>query len=245
VIGSNIFNTLLILGISSVITPLQLRARIVRIDVPIMIAISLLLFPFGIDYNISRFEGCIFVLLFCAYTFFLYRIMVKNSSSNRGGKSTTSVKSLQTPLNILFIFLGLILLVFGSRWLVSGAVSLSKLLGVSEWIISVTIVASGTSLPEAATSIWASIRKEKDIAVGNIIGSNIFNVLIVLGIPSIISPHGLTIKPSALRFDAVFMAGAAVACFPVFFSHFRISRLEGAFFLLAYLVYMTLLFTKS
>jgi cation:H+ antiporter len=139
------------------------------------------------------------------------------------------------------------MLVSGAQWLVEGAVAIARLLGVSELIIGLTIVAVGTSLPELATSVVAAIRRERDIAVGNAIGSNIFNILSVLGLTALVAPNGVAVSPAALNFDLPVMIAVAVACLPVFFNSYRIERWEGVMFLgyyVAYTAYLALAATE-
>jgi cation:H+ antiporter len=141
------------------------------------------------------------------------------------------------------IIAGLAGLVLGSEWLIQGAVATARALGVSELVIGLTIVAIGTSLPELATSVIASMRGERDISVGNVVGSNIFNILSVLGFSSLVAPDGMAVAPAVLRFDALVMIGVSLACFPVFFNGFQIKRWEGALFVgyyIAYTVYLIL-----
>ena len=147
------------------------------------------------------------------------------------------------PLRIVQAVVGLGILVLGSRLLVESSVTLARAFGVSELIIGLTIVAAGTSLPEVATSLVAAFKKEQDIAVGNAVGSNLFNILGVLGLAAALAPGGVTVSVPALTFDIPVMVGVAVACLPVFFTGHRISRWEGAMFLLfygAYLAYLVL-----
>jgi cation:H+ antiporter len=137
----------------------------------------------------------------------------------------------------VLIVAGLVLLVLGSRWLVSAAVEFARMIGVSELVIGLTIVAAGTSLPEAATSVMAALRGERDIAAGNIVGSNIFNILAVLGITAVVAPSGLTVAPALLAFDIEVMVAASIACLPIVFTRHLIARWEGALFLAYYLAY--------
>jgi len=134
-------------------------------------------------------------------------------------------------VNLIFVVAGLVLLVLGSRWLVAGAMAVARALGVSELVIGLTVVAAGTSLPEVATSVLATIRGERDIAVGNLLGSNVFNLLAVLGLSGIVAPAGLPVSDALLRFDMPVMFAVAVACLPIFASGARIARWEGALFL--------------
>ena len=139
--------------------------------------------------------------------------------------------------NIGLVIVGLVLLVVGARWLVDGAVSIARALELSELVIGLTIVAVGTSLPEVATSVIASLRGERDIAVGNIVGSNLFNILAVLGLSAVVAPNGVNVPVAALQFDIPFMIAVAVACLPIFFTGYRIARWEGALFLAYYVAY--------
>ncbi|MFW6296443.1 MAG: sodium:calcium antiporter, partial [Halothece sp.] len=154
-----------------------------------------------------------------------------------------SPKEWLTSAGLLLI--GLIMVVFGSNWLVSGATAFATALGISELVIGLTIVALGTSLPELATSIAASLRGERDIAVGNVVGSNIFNILIVLGTAGLISPTGVEVSSAAINLDIPIMIAVAVACLPIFFSDNLITRGEGIFFWFYYIIYTLFLFLKS
>lgn len=249
VVGSNLFNVLFILGISALIVPLIVAQQLVRFDVPVMIAVSLLVLPMGLDGAIGRFDGAILFAGAIAYTLFLIRQSRKESSEEVkaeysqefGGKSPSSLLA-----NIGLIVVGLVGLVLGSKWLVTSAVAIAQAFGVSELVIGLTIVAAGTSMPEVATSIMAAIKGERDIAVGNVVGSNIFNILCVLGLSSLVAPAGITVSEAALRFDIPVMIAVAIACLPIFFVGYRISRFNGAaflFFYVAYLVY--LIFTAT
>ncbi len=136
---------------------------------------------------------------------------------------------------------GLALLVLGSRWFVSGAVELARILGMSETVIGLTIIAGGTSLPEVATSVTAALKNERDLAIGNVVGSNIFNLLLILGLSALVSPAGLSVPASMLQLDLWVLLGTAVICFPIFFSGYVISRGEGVILLLLYIGYITIL----
>ncbi|MBP8203941.1 MAG: sodium:calcium antiporter, partial [Pseudomonas sp.] len=143
------------------------------------------------------------------------------------------------------IIVGLVLLVSGSNFLVEGAVTLARTLGISELVIGLTVVAVGTSLPELATSVLAAIKGERDIAVGNIVGSNIFNLLCVLGLASMISPEAIKVAANALAFDFPVMIAVAVACLPIFFAGYRINRWEGLLFVAYYVAYTAYLVLSS
>lgn len=247
VVGSNIFNVLFILGISALIIPLVVHAQLVRFDVPVMIAVSVLLYFLSMDGLISRLDGVVLFVLLLGYIFILIRGSLKEKDAGvlseyeeEYGKAAGDPKWLK---NIAFVVFGIVGLVIGSDRLVFGAVFIAKHFGVSELIIGLTIVSAGTSLPEVATSVLAALKGERDIAVGNVVGSNIFNILTVLGISSIVAPSGVEVAKQALESDMLIMIAVAVATFPVFFYGYRIGRISGFFFLAfygAYLAYLIL-----
>ncbi len=238
VVGSNIFNVLFILGISALIAPLAVSQRLVRLDVPLMIAASVAMFLMGLDGTIGRGDGLVLCAAVIAYTGFL----VRQSRGETRAVQEEYAHELGTVVGTcwrdsLRIVGGIALLVLGSRWLVEGAVAFARRLGVSELVIGLTIVAAGTSLPEVATSVVASLRGERDIAVGNVIGSNLFNILAVLGAAAAVSPHGVAVSSTALHFDIPVMIAVAVSCLPIFFTGNVIARWEGALFLAYYGAY--------
>ncbi len=240
VVGSNIFNVLFILGLSALIVPLVVSRQLIKLDVPIMIGVSILLALLALDGNISRLDGALLFAGIVGYTFFLIKQSRKEKrlAQDEYEKEYGSAKSKgHWFINIALIIVGLGLLVLGSRWLVNGAIAIAQNLGLSELVIGLTIIAAGTSLPEVATSIIASIRGERDIAVGNVVGSNIFNILAVLGLSALVSPSGVNVSPAALRFDIPVMLAVAVACLPIFLSGHLIARWEGALFLAYYIAY--------
>ncbi|MGZ8940470.1 MAG: calcium/sodium antiporter [Limisphaerales bacterium] len=243
VIGSNVFNVLFILGLSALIAPLIVSQQLVRFDVPVMVAVSFLVLLLGLDGRIGRFDGTLLFSGVVAYTIFQ---IVQSGKANRENEQEQRSQQIATQtsspkkswmLNLGLILGGLALLVLGSRWLVNGAVAIAQHLGVSELVIGLTIVAAGTSMPEVATSIIASLRGERDIAVGNVVGSNIFNLLAVLGIAGIVTPGGIQVSPATLGFDIPIMIAVAVACLPIFFTGHLIARWEGALFLGYYIAY--------
>ncbi|MBD3671323.1 MAG: calcium/sodium antiporter [Gammaproteobacteria bacterium] len=246
VVGSNIFNVLFILGVTAIIAPLFVSQKLVRFDLPIMIAISILALLLSLDHTLSRLDGGILFIGLVAYIgFLLYQGRKEqaaadkqnNHASKSGRRSTTWL------VNIVMVVTGLGLLVLGSQWLVESAIVFAKYLGVSELIIGLTIVAAGTSLPEVVTSIIAAIRGERDIAVGNVVGSNIFNILGVLGVTGLIAPAGIEISSSVIGFDMLVMIAVALVCLPLFVTGGIISRMEGIVLLgyyVAYTVYLIL-----
>ncbi len=247
VIGSNIFNVLLILGVSSIVTPLVVAQQLIRLDVPILIGVSGLLMMFALDGQISRVDGTIFATGAVVYTVFLIFQSRKEKNPDVeaeylqefGGAVPKTRKQILFQLS--YIVVGSILLILGSQWLVKSSVEIARAFGISELVIGLTLVSMGTSLPELATSVVASYRGERDIAVGNVVGSNIFNILAVLGFASALSPEGISVSSAVIRFDLPVMVAVAVICLPVFISGRLISRWEGGLFLVYYIAYATYL----
>ena len=250
VIGSNIFNILVIVGVSAVIVPLVVHQKLVRLDVPLVIVLSVLVLILGLDGRIGRVEGVLLFLGLAAFIIFEIRQGRRESEEVRqeytqeyGDGRTKSAG--QWALNVVLLVGGLAMLILGSNWLVDSASSIARSLGVSELIIGLTIVAAGTSAPELATSIMAALRGERDIAVGNAVGSNVFNLLGVLGVTAALAPEGIGVPRSALVFDIPVMIAVAVAALPVFFTGYNISRWEGAVFLAYYVAYTLFLFLAA
>lgn len=246
VVGSNIFNILVILGLSALITPLIVAQQLVRLDVPVMIGVTILAVVFAQDLNIGRLEGLLLFAGLIAYTVFLFvqsrrenNVAVQKEYEQEFGERPGGL--VQIALNIALVVIGLAMLVVGSRWLVDGAVAIARALSVSELVIGLTIVSAGTSLPEVATSVVAAIKGERDIAVGNAVGSNIFNLLSVLGLTSIAAPSGVAVAPAAFNFDVWVMLAVAIACLPVFFTGNEVARWEGLMFVGYYVAYLTYL----
>jgi cation:H+ antiporter len=246
VVGSNVFNVLFILGASAVITPLVVSSQLIRLDVPIMIGVSLVSLLLAADGSIGRLDGLLLFAGGVAYTAFQIVQSRRESAAVKGEYADEyGKKPSPLALNVAFVGAGLALLVLGSRWLVDGAVAFAQALGVSEVVIGLTIVAAGTSLPEVATSILAAVRGERDIAVGNVVGSNIFNVLAVLGLAGLVAPSGLPVADALLRFDVPVMIAVALACLPILASGALIARWEGALFLLFYVAYAAYLVLRA
>lgn len=241
VVGSNIFNVLFILGLSASIAPLVVAQQLVRLDVPLMIGVSVLLFALALDGSIGRVDGLVLSGGIIGYCLFVIRHSLKETPAVRAEYEKEFAqrprRMTQWLLNVVLVVIGLAMLMLGSHWLVSGAVSVAEVLGVSKLVIALTIIAAGTSLPEVATSVVASIRGERDIAVGNVVGSSIFNVLAVLGLSSVVAADGIRVAPAALRFDIPVMIAASVGCLPIFFTGYRIARWEGLLFLAYYAAY--------
>jgi cation:H+ antiporter len=245
VVGSNIFNILLILGISAVITPLIVHSQLLRLDVPLMVLVTFLFFFLALDGSIGRLDGVLLFFGLIVYIWWNIRQSRKETQeiqeeyAHEYGKPDGG--ALHITKNILFILAGLGLLVVGSDWLVRGAVAIAHLFNVSDLVIGLTIVALGTSLPELATSIVAAIKQERDIAVGNVVGSNFFNIMAVIGLSGLVAPVGVQVSQTALRVDIPVMMAVALLTLPVFFTGSRITRWEGAMmlvFLGAYVTYL-------
>lgn len=253
VVGSNIANILLILGLSAAVASLTVSSQLVRFDVPIMIGASLLFYLFAFDGEIVRWEGgVLFSLLLIYVVWSIYKSRSESAEVQEHFEEAMPHGITPGGATVLrqigFILVGLVGLALGASWLVEGASDIARLLGVSELIIGLTIVAIGTSLPELVASIVASLRGERDIAVGNVVGSNLFNLLCVIGLASIVAPDGIAVSREALHFDMPIMIIAAVACLPIFFTGNSIDRWEGALFFgyyILYLVYLVLAATDS
>jgi len=252
IVGSNIFNVLFILGVSALIGALFVAQQLIRLDVPLMIGVSFLLLLLGLDGRIGRLDGLLLFAGIVVYTVFAVYQSRKESKLVEAEYDHEYGQDGRMGLwrilrNIGLVIVGLALLVVGARWLVDGAVSIARALELSELVIGLTIVAVGTSLPEVATSVIASLRGERDIAVGNIVGSNLFNIMAVLGLSAAVAPNGVQVPVAALQFDIPFMIAVAVACLPIFFTGYRIARWEGVLFVayyVAYTIYVILDATK-
>jgi cation:H+ antiporter len=246
VVGSNIANVLLILGVSALVAPLLVDEQIIRQEIPVMIGASLLVVVMALDGSIGRIEAVLLFALVIAYTVFLV------VQSRRATQATTDEFASEIPtsqwdrhwgVQAALVLGGLALLVLGADWLVGAAVVFAKMMGVSDLVIGLTVVAVGTSMPEIATSLIAALRGQRDIAVGNVVGSNIFNLLAVLGAAGIVSTGGLGVPVAARNFDLWVMLAVAFACLPILLTGREIARWEGAVFLgyyAAYLLYLIL-----
>jgi cation:H+ antiporter len=245
VIGSNIMNILLILGASALIVPLIVANQLIRQEVPVMIGFSLLLLALALDGVLSGLDGVLLVGLLAAYLVFLIR---QSRRENQEGNDACPAEFCAAKawdnhwaIQLLLVVAGLGLLTLGANWLVEAAVAFARHLGMSELVIGLTIVAVGTSFPEIATSLMAAVRGQRDIAVGNVVGSNIFNVAGVLGVSSLAAPAGIPVHASVLSFDLPVMIAVSLACLPIFFTGSRIARWEGALFLSMYVAYLAYL----
>ncbi len=237
VVGSNIFNIAVVLGVAAIIQPLRIQFQLIRFDVPIMLGVCVLAGVLLIDGGISRFDGMIFVTLLVAYV--VASVVVARRAGNPAVEAEFE-EAVGTPgksavKDVLLLVWGAVVLVIGARLLVDGAVELARGWGISEAVIGLTIVAAGTSTPELAATIVASMRGEADIAVGNVVGSTIYNVLTILGIASIIHPldaQGVT------AVDVGVMIGVCVLVIPFMRTGFTLRRWEGGVFIAIYAGYL-------
>ncbi|WNB86486.1 calcium/sodium antiporter [Cellulomonas sp. ATA003] len=251
VVGSNIVNVLLILGVSALVIPLAVKQRLVRFDVPVMVALCIALLLVSLDGRISAVDGLILFCAVIAHT--VWTVVVGRSETRVPARGAVPAEGSSVPdatgrreeppppastgRSLLLVVLGIAMLVAGATVLVEGAVNIATGLGVSSLVVGLTVVAVGTSLPELATSIIAVRRGERDLAVGNVVGSNIFNVGVVLGLPALISLEGIPVAGAAVAFDMPVMIAAALALLPVAFTGFAVARWEGALFVALYLAY--------
>lgn len=241
VVGSNIANVLLILGSSALLAPLVVQSRVVRIDVPLMIAGSIGLWLLVLDGSVGRLDG---LILFSALIGYLIWSVIQGKKEGAEIQEEFAEALPHDGSNGGYIarqsgliIAGLLILVIAARLLVGGASEIARALGVSELVIGLTIVAVGTSLPELVTSVVASARGQRDIAVGNVVGSNLFNILAVLGLGALVAPQGIRVAEQVIRLDLPIMIATAVACLPIFFTGRRINRMEGGLFVFYYIAY--------
>ncbi|MGV8084392.1 MAG: calcium/sodium antiporter [Coriobacteriia bacterium] len=249
IVGTNIVNILFILGLSAVLRPLPLQERVLRLELPVIIVSAVLMTGLAWDGVLSLLDGSVLLVAAILYTAAIVRISRSETKAVKeeyrekyGSGDMTPRKCRQTRgINFLMLIVGIGLSVLGAEWLVDGAVSIAYALGASEAVIGLTIVAIGTSAPEFVTTIISTLKNERDVAIGNLLGSSIYNILVILGITCIASPGGIPIEPQLLLADLPLMGGAALLCVPVFLTGRRVSRLEGAGFVAAYSVYLLLL----
>ena len=240
VVGSNIFNIAVILGLSAVVRPLTVHVQLIRLDMPVMIGVSLLGFLMFLDGGLSRWEAALLFLGIVGYTVHVIRKARSEHTQQVDQEFEEGVPPVQRALwmDLLYVTGGLVFLVVGARLFVQGAVDLARLWGVSEAVIGLTIVAAGTSMPELATSMVAAFRKQEDIAIGNIVGSNIFNILAILGVSGLVKPFdGGGVQP----LDFYFMLGTSLLLLPLMRTGMRLNRWEGLVLLGVYGGYLVYL----
>lgn len=233
VLGSNLFNIALILGVSALIVPLTVKRQLLKVDVPVMVGATLLFLIMFIDGKLSFTESLILIILFVGYMVYLFIVSLKNKDLNEENTAMIRIYK-HWMLDVVLIALGLVGLIYGSDLLVKNAIIIAQKLGMSEAMIGLTIVAAGTSIPELATSLVAAVRKQSDIAIGNVVGSNTFNLLLILGTAGVIYPIE---TPDINIVDSLFMLGIGVLLWVFMKIGTKINRVQGVIFLLAYVGY--------
>ena len=244
VVGSNILNILIILGLSALIYPLKVEKTTIWVDIPVMMGATILLFGLGYDGTVSRLDAGILLIIFAAYLGFLFYLTKKNKSEEKlltssdieKENSEETEKKLSLPKALILTAIGLGLIILGSNFAVDAASAIARMVGLSERFIGLTIVALGTSLPELFTSVSASIKKNSDIAIGNIVGSNIFNILFIVGLSGLIIPVPFEV---AFRFDTLVALGAAAMLFVFALPKKQLPKFTGLIMLLSYAVYFS------
>ncbi|MEE6294652.1 calcium/sodium antiporter [Georgenia wangjunii] len=245
VVGSNITNVLLVLGVAGLILPLTVRLSAVRRDVPVMIAMSGLLLVLSIGGTIGRADGVVLLATLATYVAWTVVRSRRARAADAGRDDGPAVRARRPWVDALLVAGGVALLVVGARWLVRGATDVATALGMSELVVGLTVVAVGTSLPELATSVIAAIRGDVEMAVGNVVGSCIFNIGAVMGGAAVLAPSGVPVDPGAVRLDLPVMLVAALALLPVAITGFRVARWEAGLFVLYYAAYVTYLLLDS
>lgn len=251
VVGSNTANILLILGMSATVSGLIVTQRIIRVDIPVMIVVSGVVFLLALNNSIGRVEGSFLFIALLAYTGWLIRNAMKDTKQVME-EYQESIEELEDDVEnrpmwvlIALIIAGLAALVLGSNLLVNSATDIAESFGVSDLVIGLTVVAIGTSLPELATSVLAAMRGQRDIAVGNVVGSNIFNLLGVLGLSGFLSSDGIPVTDEALRLDLPVMMVAALVLIPICWNGFMIKRWEGFLMMAYYFAYVAYLIFRA
>jgi len=239
VVGSNISNIGLILGLSGLIYPIAVHVNLLRREIPIMLAVTILVFLMFQDTVISRVDGLILVVALVLFIVFMIVSALRDKSSQDSDDKVSDTNEEKTPVvnrgkELFRLLVGIVVLMAGAQLTVENATTMARLLGVSELVIGVTLVAVGTSLPELVTSIMAAIRQESDIAIGNVVGSNIFNLLSVLGITALIQP--INVPAQTIQFDAIVMLAFTILMIPFALDR-KLGRIESLAFLLGYVTF--------
>lgn len=232
VVGSNIMNVLVILGLAALICPMKVAKLTAFVDIPVTLVMSLVLFGLGVDGSISRLDAAILLVVFIGYLSYLFLMTKKGLISGESEEEVAKIHSV--PKALLFTALGLALIIVGSSLAVDAASAIAKMLGLSERFIGLTIVALGTSLPELFTSVAAAIKKNPDMAIGNIVGSNIFNILFIVGLSGMVIPVPFA---SAFRFDTLVATATMLLLFLLSLPKRRLGRVAGFILLAGYIAY--------
>ena len=243
--GTNTVNLLLILGLSALIRPLAMKTETLRFDLPVMSAAAVLLLVMAWDGVLSRTEGVIMILGAALYAGWIVvwtrreSQAVKDEYEHELGVPTAQRTRRAVAVNVTLLVAGIVVIVLGADLLVDGAVQIAQTFGVSDAVIGLTIVAVGTSAPELVTTMVSTVKDDRDIAIGNILGSSVYNILLILGVTAVVAPRGAIVEPDLARIDIPVMVAATMVCIPVFITGRRVSRLEGGAFVTAYLAYLT------
>lgn len=245
IIGSNIANIALILGCASLVRPLEVHVQAVRREFPVMAVASIMMVLVAFDGTITRLEGGILAVSMVFYLLFAFLAAQKGGEVDIEGMDELEETDTEAPAfgDIAKIVGGILGLAGGAYLMVESATVIAKAIGIPELVIGITVVAFGTSLPELATSLVAAYRDESDISVGNVIGSNIFNIFLVLGLSAIVVP--IAVGQAAIDIDLWIMLGVAIGIWPILRTGHRVSRLEGALMLVFYFGYVTYLFMRA
>jgi cation:H+ antiporter len=242
IVGSNITNTLLVLGLAALVIPLKVHVKLIRWDVPVMISVTLLVYILSLNGSISFFECILLTCFLIGYLIFLIRQGGDTDIKIRKKENRSPVKIIKYTLQCLA---GFFILITGARWLIYSSLIFAEIAGVSELTIGLTVLAIGTSLPEIVVVLIAAIKGEKDIAVGSIIGSNILNFLAVLGVSGLFIPGAIPVQQSLINFDLILLLIASIFCIPIFYTGHKMVRWEGVLFLCLYFSYLFYLFLSS
>lgn len=241
IVGTNLVNILLILGLSALVRPLAFEARTLRLDLPAMTGAALLLFVLAVDGDLDTVDG-VWLCLYGAAYLVLLAVLARRESRRAAvpNADAPGVPARGRPVAVrsLLLVLGLAVVVIGSEYLVDGAVEIARDLGASDAVIGLTIVAIGTSAPELVTTLVSTARGDRSIAVGNLIGSSVFNIALILGPTVVVAAGTVPVPEDVLALDLVLMVAAAVVCVPAFLTHRRLGRFEGGGFVVAYVAYM-------
>lgn len=249
--GTNVVNLLLILGLSAAMVPLVLQVRTIRFELPMMTAAAVLLLALSADGVLSRVDGVILLTGAVAYTAVVLWSARRESRQVMGEFAAVYAEDApagsmgagrsKTPLLLAMLVGGIGLVVVGAEWLVDGAVGMARHFGVSDALIGLTVVAIGTSAPELVTTAMSTLRGDRDIAIGNLVGSSIYNIALILGVTCMVPAHGLVLPSSLVRIDIPIMVIVALVCVPLFVTGRRVSRAEGAAMVGAYAAYLMFL----
>lgn len=237
IVGSNIMNSSLIIGLAALACPIDVNLKLIQVDAPIAVAVSLIFFLLSFDHIISFNEGIFFILCLILYTWFvIYQARKESQQVTQEITEEIPTQTKHWALDILYLVMGLAILIIGAEYFLKSSLQIAKAIGLPDSIIGLTLIAIGTSLPELAVSVLAAIRKHGDLAIGNIVGSNIFNILGIGGVVAI--AHPITISGIS-SIDYLIMIALAIVLIPIMRTGFKVNRLEGAILVICYFIYLT------